>query len=155
MIREDDAYSVTYRLMMYSAFFAPAGAFLRWNFVKWNGKWHRFTWFPLGTFVANVLACILSASMVGMEYRLNGSGQFWALGTVRAIKIGFAGSLSTVSTFINEFADLLSSESPIHAYMYVLVSIGVCAISSALFYFGITYNQEPGVYYRNGHGYGY
>jgi fluoride ion exporter CrcB/FEX len=155
MINGDDSYSVTYRLMVYSAFFAPAGALVRWQFSKWNGKWNRFTWFPLGTLAANFLACIISASMIGMEYRLNGSNKFWSLGTVRAIKVGFAGSLSTVSTFINEFSDLLSSESPINAYIYVVVSLFLCASTSALFYFGFTYNEEPGVYYRNGHGYGY
>jgi Integral membrane protein possibly involved in chromosome condensation len=155
MIHGDDVYSITYRLMIYSAFFAPVGALLRWKFSKWNGKWNRFSWFPLGTLVANLLACIVSAIMIGMEYRLNGSNNFWSLGTIRAIKVGFAGSLSTVSTFINEFADLLSSESPIHAYLYVIVSIFLCAATSALFYFGITYKEEPVVYYRNGYGYGY
>eukprot|EP00557_Chaetoceros_sp_GSL56_P003494 CAMPEP_0176488446 /NCGR_PEP_ID=MMETSP0200_2-20121128/6713_1 /TAXON_ID=947934 /ORGANISM="Chaetoceros sp., Strain GSL56" /LENGTH=547 /DNA_ID=CAMNT_0017885429 /DNA_START=213 /DNA_END=1856 /DNA_ORIENTATION=- len=154
-INGDDNYSVTYRIMIYSAFFAPAGALLRWKFAKWNGKWNRFNWFPLGTFAANLLACIVSATMIGMEYRLNGSDNFWSLGTVRAIKVGFAGSLSTVSTFINEFSDLLSSESPINAYLYAIVSIFLCASTSALFYFGITYNEEPGVYYKNGVGYGY
>lgn len=156
MIKNDDDYSVTYRSMLYSALFAPAGTFLRIKLSSnWNGRWNRYSWFPLGTFAANLLACIISASMIGVEYRMNGTQDFWTSGTIRAAKIGFAGSLSTVSTFIKELSDFLSSQSPIRGYMYAIVSVVLCGSASALCYYLITFNTVAGVYYRNGQGYGY
>jgi fluoride ion exporter CrcB/FEX len=157
IINDGSDFSVTYRTMLYSAMFAPAGAFMRLKLSKWNGKWTRFSWFPLGTFSANLFASIISASMIAVEYRMNGAeGTFWLLGTVRAIKIGFAGCLSTVSTFICEFSSFLTSKKPIHGYIYVFTSIFCCAFTAAISYLTITFNiADEAVYYRNGQGYGY
>jgi len=155
MIKNDDDYSVTYRSMLYSALFAPAGTFLRMKLSHWNGRWNRYSWFPLGTFAANFLACVISASMIGVEYRMNGNQDFWISGTIRAAKIGFAGSLSTVSAFVKELSDFLTSQSPIRGYMYAIVSVVLCGSSSALCYYLITFHEDAGVYYRNGQGYGY
>lgn len=156
-INDGSNYSVTYRTMLYSALFAPAGTLLRWKMSTWNGKWTRFGWFPLGTFVANLIACIVSASMIAIEFRMNGAqNSFWSLGSVRAIKIGFAGCLSTVSTFIHEFSTFLTSQKPIRGYIYVLVTIFCCGSTAASCYLIITqYGAETGGYYRNGQGYGY
>lgn len=46
-INDDDNYSVTYRTMLYSALFAPTGTLLRWKLSALNGKYTRFSWFPL------------------------------------------------------------------------------------------------------------
>lgn len=155
LVNEDDDYSVTYRTMIYAALLAPVGALTRERMSEWNGRWKRFPWLPLGTLTANVIACIASSALIAIEYRMHGSENFWKSGTIRAVKIGFAGSLSTVSGFINEFSDFLSSENPIRGYVYVISTIVFCAIPSALTYFLITFNEEPGAYYKNGKGYGY
>lgn len=148
-INVDDAYAVTYKTMLYAAAFAPAGALFRWKLSKWNGKWSRFDWFPLGTFLANIIACMISATAIGIEYRLNGMQNFWVLGTVRAIKIGFAGCLSTVSTFINEFATFLNSDHPVHGYMYAFASLFSSCVLGSVCYLICTYGQDAGVYYYN------
>ena len=152
LINAEDNYSVTYRTMVYIALFAPFGALLRWHISQWNGKWKRFGWFPLGTFAANLLACIISALMIGVEYRMNGSQNFWQIGTVHAIKVGFAGCLSTVSTFINEFSTLLSSPHPIRGYMYVFISLFSCGLAGGICFFSLTYHENAGTgeYYYNG-----
>lgn len=155
MFNKYDEYSIMCRSMLYCTLFAPAGSLLRMKISNWNGKWKRYDWFPLGTFAANFLACIISASMIGIEYRMNGDQDFWKSGTIRAMKIGFAGGLGSVSTFINELSDFLSSQSPIRGYMYVLASVVLCGSTSAICYFIISLNVEPGTYYRNGNGYGY
>lgn len=149
-----DDYSVTYRTMLYSALLAPIGATVRYKFSHWNGKWTRFSWFPLGTFAANLLASVISVSMIAIEFRMNGGDfSFWRLGSVRAIKIGFAGCLSTVSTFISEFWTLLNSEHPIHGYLYVLVTLFCCSSMAAVSYLIVTHGHDPGDYYNAGYGY--
>jgi fluoride ion exporter CrcB/FEX len=134
---DDTAVSVTYRTMMYAVLFAPAGALLRWKLSSWNGSYKDLVWFPIGTFTANLIACILSAIMIGVEYRMEMYGYFgfWSLGTVRAAKIGFSGCLSTVSTFISEFHTFLNSSHPWKGYTYVTITLGLSFICGVVPYF--------------------
>ncbi len=154
-LTNEDESTIIYRMMLYSLLFAPIGALLRHKMSHWNGKWTRHSWFPLGTFSANFVGCIISALGIGLEYRLNGLDGFWTIGTLRAIRVGLAGSLSTVSTFICEFATQLSSENPIKGYTYAFVSIITCGLVCAISYFSVTYNMETVLYYHNANGYGY
>jgi fluoride ion exporter CrcB/FEX len=81
--------------------FAPLGAVLRFRLSKLNGKaWEHF---PIGTFAANmggsILAVILSIAV--------SSSDISAVQVVlMAASTGFTGSLSTVSTFVNELDSL-------------------------------------------------
>ncbi len=156
-MNQGDEYSNTYRTMFLAAFVAPFGALLRWKFSNWNGKWTRYSWFPLGTFAANFIGSLISATMIGIEYKFNANQilSFWMVGTTRAVKVGFAGSLSTVSSFIQEFASFLSSEYPVQGYMYVFCSLISCSLVGAACYSLVTHNLDPVVYYQNGKGYGY
>jgi fluoride ion exporter CrcB/FEX len=67
--------------------------------------------------LASALSCLLAALSVGMESQL-------ALTFLNAILSGFAGSLSTVSTFVVEIVELLRSL-PQHArgYYYLMGSL--------------------------------
>jgi len=139
LVDNADAYSITYRTMMYSALFAPSGALLRWKLSSLNKSLQgEYNWFPLGTFAANFLGSIVSISMIAIDFKLQLSSSstisFWKSGTTRAIKIGFAGCLSTVSTFISEFSSLLHSFHPVHGYKYAIVSFVMCALCSSLCY---------------------
>jgi len=134
-VNSDDAYSTTYRTMIYSGIFAPSGALLRWKLSGWNGTTITGGWFPLGTFIANLLACIISTTTIGLEYQLLGSNNFWAIGTVRAIKIGFSGCLSTVSTFISEVNSFLHSSQSVRGYIYITTTLTSCFTFGALFYY--------------------
>jgi fluoride ion exporter CrcB/FEX len=119
------AISVTGSVRTYciATLLAPFGTILRWRLSRLNGSITnpRWEWFPIGTYTANMLAstlsCLLAALSVGTESQL-------ALTFLNAISSGFAGSLSTVSTFVVEIVELLRSL-PQHArgYYYLMGSL--------------------------------
>lgn len=133
-LQSEDTYTITYRTMLYAGLVAPFGALFRWKLSGLNGSIQRCNWFPLGTFVANIIACIVSAAMVGIEPRFYEIESFWAIGTVRALKVGFSGCLSTVSTFVAEIAGFLSSPTPLKGYLYVSITIAIAALCGAVTY---------------------
>ena len=78
--------------------FGPPGACLRWWLGKHlNGAVDNFF---LGTWVANMLASVLDTIIAAIALRENVSGTTWML--VFSFSNGFNGSLSTVSTWLNE-----------------------------------------------------
>lgn len=133
-----DAYSTTWRTMWYAALFAPIGALLRWKWSSYNGKLPgSLGWFPAGTFLANMVGSIVSMVMIGLELRFETVGDlsgFWLSGTLRAIKIGFSGCLTTVSTFISEYSTFLSGDFPFYGHMYVIISLGSSFLLSTIAY---------------------
>lgn len=122
----EESYDITRRTAYYATLFAPFGALLRWNLSSFNGSLEgEFSWFPVGTFAANLLGSFVSILCVSSELRSFDRTGYWGTATTRAIKVGFAGSLSTVSTFMSEISKLLSSF-PNHmwGYTYIVISIG-------------------------------
>lgn len=133
------SYTVTNRTMVYSMLFAPAGAFLRWKLSSLNGTLSRkgWEWYPIGTFLANFIGSIISIVAIGGEYDIEGSTAydasiFWGVGTIRAIKVGFAGSLTTVSTFVAEITGFMNKTD--HAYPYIFTTIFACCSIASFFY---------------------
>ena len=118
--------------MVYGMLFAPSGALLRWKLSGWNGNAiclpAEWRWLPAGTYVANVFGSAVSIAAVAIEYRFNTGytnldvTNFWLVGTIRAIKVGFAGSLTTVSTFVAEVSSFMHGQTD-HAYPYILVTL--------------------------------
>lgn len=147
-VGSEDAYSTTYKTMIYAGLLAPTGALLRWKLSNLNGSIQKYNWFPLGTFAANVFACILSASMIALEEYFYDYKSFWAVGTVRAVKVGFTGCLSTVSTFVAEVAGFFKSPNPIYGYLYVAISIFTSALCGAIAFslIDIDYDEGDGYY---------
>uniref|UniRef100_A0A7S4AX49 Fluoride ion transporter CrcB n=1 Tax=Pseudo-nitzschia australis TaxID=44445 RepID=A0A7S4AX49_9STRA len=136
------SYENTYRTMAYSMLFAPPGALLRWKLSVLNGKlcdyvsgFQSMSWLPIGTLAANVLGAMVSISMIGWEYNLEiaGSGGFWRIATVRAIKIGFSGCLSTVSTFVSEVHKLTQIRQD-RGYKYILITLILSAIAGMVLF---------------------
>lgn len=122
----ETAYGLTYRTMWYSALWAPFGALLRWKLSDWNGSLSGdWKWLPLGTLSANFIGSVVSVLMIALEYRTEDHGLYWRGCTYRAIKIGFAGCLTTVSTFIAE-VDTLNQGFPRYNWdwMYISLSLG-------------------------------
>ena len=95
---------------------APAGATLRWQLCSrlngaLPGRWH---WFPAGTFLSNMGGSAVSALALALVVHLcpgggggagaapRGSASYWAAVSLGGVSIGFAGCLSTVSTFAGE-----------------------------------------------------
>lgn len=148
LFNHEDDYAVTYRTMLYAALLAPPGALLRWRLSKLNGIISGpFNWLPVGTFLANIVASSISAILIGVELKFYGTVGFWKLGSARAAKIGFAGSLSTVSTFISEVAGFMKSPNPVRAYLYVTLSLGFSCACATIFYSLVTMGVEENIYY--------
>ena len=83
-----------------SVLLAPFGAVARWQLSSLNGAL-PWTWFPAGTFAANMLACILSFVSQGIDTTMSGIRTEYEL-LLFALRTGLAGSLSTVSTWVVE-----------------------------------------------------
>ena len=111
---------------------SPIGANMRWALSRLNGKLRRnLSWFPLGTFVANIASSIISIQIVRLLAKNTSSAptEF----TLQAISLGVLGSFSTVSTFTSEI-DSLMKKSPtnLRGYSYIiwtfLSAIVLCSI---------------------------
>lgn len=132
------SYTITNRTMVYSMLFAPWGALLRWKLSELNGTVTSkgWEWYPMGTFLANFIGSIISIIAIGGEYDIEETAYdasiFWGIGTIRAVKVGFAGSLTTVSTFVAEITGFMNKTD--HAYPYIFTTIGACCAVASLFY---------------------
>ena len=105
-----------YRSASLSALLAPLGTTARYYLSKLNGKVGNpnWEWLPIGTLIANLIASVISSVMAGFSVQGQGeAAELW----INAIKSGFAGCLSTVSTFAAETAGLMRAL-PRHAWGY-------------------------------------
>ncbi|GMH42179.1 hypothetical protein BSKO_10098 [Bryopsis sp. KO-2023] len=119
--------------------FGPLGAILRWRLGAVNGKMKGgLSWFPAGTFAANMIACAVSFLAHGVSVYSSPLSPVQAV-MVFALKTGFAGSLSTVSTWAVEVRKMMGNVGKdYHGYKYILTShlgallIGVIAYGWAV-----------------------
>ena len=126
--------------MVYAMLWAPPGAILRWKLSSINGTMTTkgWEWFPLGTFTANFIGSVISIVAIGGEYDMESIYDvtlFWGVGTIRAVKVGFAGSLTTVSTFVSEIHGFMQTSD--HAYPYIFTTLSACCAVASFFYGGL------------------
>jgi fluoride ion exporter CrcB/FEX len=136
--------TTAYRAMWMSALAAPLGALVRCGFSFMNGMLpHPWHWFPLGTFVSNMTGSIISISAVALSLNLKPDSDPWNALVLFAVKTGFAGSLSTVGTFVVEGHKLQTVQYPFHVrgLCYMGGSVAVAGLLSALL-FGTIYNSR-------------
>jgi fluoride exporter len=131
------------RALWLSVIFTPPGALLRWSLAtRWNVVALRqgLDWIYLGTLAANILASLLSILLIAIELRYfkGASSQNWTLSIITAIRVGTAGSLSTVSTLVKELHDI-ANQFPNHAkaYYYGGITVGVAMLTSLIVYMPI------------------
>jgi fluoride ion exporter CrcB/FEX len=126
-----------YRTMWMSSIVAPFGAVMRWRLSALNPV-SSPDWFPTGTLVANTLAVVLGVAAEAVESRISsGTSERlkWVSPMLLAIEIGFAGSLSTVSTLVKELAFM---KTPGRAIVYfsatamISMSIGLAVYSPTI-----------------------
>lgn len=102
------------------------GSVLRYFFSKWINT--NAGWFPLPTFMANVLACGLFGIVCALTYqKLEFNESFKKL-----MLTGFCGGLSTFSTFNYELFDLIKSGNTWYAAIYLTSSVIICFLTFVL-----------------------
>lgn len=128
----------SWRLWMFTAFFAPFGAIVRYHLSKLNSKT-----FPLGTFIANLAGTTLIAVFVVLSRGKLGDHNLVtkriSCQTLLGLEDGLCGSLTTVSTFVAELFTL----STVKIYSYGVISIGA-SFSILLLILG-SYNWTHGL----------
>ena len=102
----------------------PVGVHLRWKLAALNGRGigssSKFEWMPWGTFTGNMLAVVCSVIIqaIQMKHRISLEDYPYILALMVGMKTGLAGSLSTVSSFVKEVANL-GTIHPTHAKSYI------------------------------------
>ena len=142
-IRSEHKYAVTYRMMVYATLLAPPGALLRWHLSGYNGTLGGYwSWLPAGTMAANVLGSVMSIALIATEY-VTYNNSFWFISTLRAVKVGFTGSLTTVSTFVSEVNGFMRNpRKQDHAYIYMAMTLGSSCFLAVLMYVTVVYGSK-------------
>lgn len=112
----------------------PFGALLRYYLSLFNAKPIAKN-FPLFTFIPNIAASYVSCVLeiigsVALKHGGDASRVYVLLGE-GGLLVGFCGSLSTVSTWINEL-DTLASRRLFWSYRYAFVSLIISQLGSAI-----------------------
>ena len=120
-----------YRILWISTLFTPFGAILRWRLSLLNPYRKSF---PMGTLIANVLGSVVAILAVAIDTRYLRSEALSAE-LLAALKIGFAGSLSTVSTFVKEVVDIIERyQYDAKGYKYAAISLVTCCAAGVVVY---------------------
>lgn len=85
--------------------------------------------FPWATFIINVSGCLLIGALTAIFQSMGGIHASWKL----LLTVGFCGSFTTFSTFMNENFSLVRSGGSVLAMIYTLCSLicGMLALSLA------------------------
>src|SRR5690349_17042677 len=101
------------------------GGVLRYLMQTWIFKIYPFT-FPWGTFVVNILGCLL----IGLFYALSEKGNLLTPEWRLALTTGFCGGFTTFSTFGYENMNMLRTGDYLYFVLYALGSVilGIAAV---------------------------
>lgn len=106
------------------------GGVLRYIMQAWIFKMYPFT-FPWGTFVVNILGCLL----IGLFYALSEKGNLLTPEWRLALTTGFCGGFTTFSTFAYENMNLIRTGDYLYFGLYTVTSIiiGIAAVYLGIF----------------------
>ena len=80
---------------------------------------HKQEWdFPLATFIANVISCIILGILIALALKNNLNGKLQVM-----LMTGFCGGFSTFSTFTNESFQLFQSGEIFMGLSYIFISL--------------------------------
>lgn len=90
------------QFIWWAILFGPLGCYVRYYLSRYNGALAGgWKWFPVGTYAANMLACVLDYVVKAIEVRVYGLDAL-QLAVLNGMMSGIGGSLSTVSTWVVE-----------------------------------------------------
>ncbi|MCQ2607277.1 MAG: fluoride efflux transporter CrcB [Bacteroidales bacterium] len=106
------------------------GGVLRWLLSQFLQR-YSFYHYPLGTFAVNVIGCFC----IGLFYALFDKYACENTSLKLFCTVGFCGSFTTFSTFMNENVSLLQDGHVTISFVYLLASLcfGACALSLGTF----------------------
>lgn len=107
---------------------APLGATLRWALATRYNRTVPNGGFPMGTFIANITATLIDFIIGAVRIHRTHSHDVEIL--LSATITGFAGSLSTVSTWINEAVNM----TPDKRYIYLILTVAVSQVLGIVIY---------------------
>ena len=101
------------------------GGVIRYGMQSWIFKLYPFT-FPLGTFIVNMIGCLL----IGTFYALSEKGNLLTPEWRLALTTGFCGGFTTFSTFAYENMNLLRTGDYLYFALYAIGSVilGIAAV---------------------------
>ena len=82
--------------------------------------------FPIGTFVVNVLACVLLGLFAGVFISKFSQSENWRM----FVAVGVCGGFSTFSSFSLENIELMRSGHFVTAFAYVMLSVACCLLAT-------------------------
>jgi CrcB protein len=100
------------------------GGILRFCVNKWFSGWYA-NYFPLGTFIINILACFLLGFLLGFANQKNIITPNFQLFFV----VGFCGGFSTFSTFSSETLTLFQQEQYLTSFLYIFGSVFISLVA--------------------------
>ena len=104
---------------------AALGALLRWQLgLRFNPL---FAQFAFGTWLANLLGCLLAGTVLGLLL----AGKPLSQPLQNALAVGFLGSLTTFSALSGEVSDRLLDKDWLHAGL-ILALHTICGIAATL-----------------------
>ena len=120
------------RGMWMSVVLTPLGTITRWKLSKFNPEYtspYQRRWMPWGTFACNISGAVLSILCTSIRDGLDDVNTgVWTKPFLGAMILGVGGSLTTVSTFVNELVNMTNAS---HSFRYCTGTI-FCAMIVSL-----------------------